>query len=217
MKKLKAKILILIIGGVIWGAFLLSGCQADGGGANTGKTYEKGILTETTYESEYLNLRFELPEGFNMGIKSIVDDFAEFEDEIIYQDADNTIIDFTKANVVYEMYADTPDIYPSVYLMTEKLPSQNTTVKQYLNYIDKKFTGGEDLGYTIESKRGAAVVAGQSYTRMNLEINYLGIEVLQYFLTRKIDDRAVSFIVTYKKGTEAEADRLLSAFSEYGI
>jgi hypothetical protein len=215
LKKHEGKILTLIITVIIFGMFLLSGCGSNGEGTFAGTTYEKGILTETTYESEYLNLRFELPDGYTMGIEAIVNELAEFDDEIIYQDAGNTLVDFSKANLVYEMFAATPDIYPSVYLMVEKLPSKDTTVKQYLDSLEKQFTGGEDLGYTIESKRGTNVVAGQSYTRMNLEINYVGIEVLQYFLTRKIDDRAVSFIITYEKGTEAEADKLLSAFSVY--
>ena len=56
--------------------------------------YEKGTFTETEYESKYLDLRFELPDGFLMATEDDIREMTGLGAEIM--DLDSNVVEYAK-------------------------------------------------------------------------------------------------------------------------
>lgn len=193
---------------------MLTGCgkeNKDDQSDNGKKTYQKGTLTTTDFQSEYLGLKFTAPEGYIMATEEDIDSLIQFSAETIYTDASQATIDYAMANTVYEMMVSAPIGVPNTVVTVEKLSLSNMTEEQYIEELKLEILKAEGVDYsfgTISSVK----IAGQSYSNLTATFQSGGVEGFQDYYIRKIDNRMVGIIITYTEDTRTDMETLLAAF-----
>jgi len=177
------------------------------------KAYQKGILTSTTYESEFLNLKFTAPEGVKLATEEEMKSTINQSTQLLKSESLN--VDAAVDNSVIEMYAYYGDRNPNVILMTEKLQSRMTAEK-YIETLKQQLAGIKTIQYEVTTGKGSATIAGQEYATLSATATYASISMTQEYYIRIQDGRVVSFIITFTSDTTDKKDALLSAFTEYG-
>lgn len=207
MKKLKRYLLVLMLVAIT----MVSGCKKESGKL----VYSKGIITDNTFESEYLNLKFTSPEGYTMFTEDVLNQYVQFASEIIYKDKDQKVIDYTKAVTVYEMMcAEATMNSPNVSIFLENLLGRETSVDDYVETAKQQLL---DLGieYTFGEVKKDVELAGEKYTVLDCVGNYAEQELLQQLYIRKVGDRMMLLTLTYSEDTIEGKDALLAGFTEF--
>jgi hypothetical protein len=189
---------------------LLTGCSASKSG---GDAYQKGTLTATSMESEFLNLKFTLPSGYYMASEQDLIDLMDFGAEIVYADKDKKLVDYTKANTVYEMMASTQEGLPNVSVIVEKLPLSSLTVDQYIEAFKAQLADMDMMSVSFSGGAETGMFAGKSYQKLSAVTTAYDMEMLQEYLVRKIDNRIVCITITYTADTAKEMNTLMAGFS----
>lgn len=215
---MKKRILILILCVLTIGIFL-SGCGENDGtkGVEAGgdakveakKEYKKGTLTAESFESEYLNMKYSLPENFIMATEEEVLQMSDLGEEVLNADLDK--YDFNKANVVYEMMAVNQSEGQNILLMVEKLPFSNMKVDAYIEELKKELSSVENINYTIDEEVKSKEIAGKSYSVVS--VSGMDGAMLQDYLIRIENGRIVAIIVT--SSTEEDKDVMLNGFTTF--
>jgi len=171
--------------------------------------YERGILTDTGYESRYLGLRFTAPAGYIMVTDEELMALMGLGAE--YLDIDQKTLDYALLTTVYEMMVTAPSGSPNVNLLVEKLPFRNITVEQYFDAVKPQLV---EFGYEVFDLPSVEI-AGQTYQQLGSSLDMFGTTLLQRYMTRKIDDRMVSFIASATPDKEEALSALMGAFKKY--
>lgn len=174
------------------------------------KVFEKGTLTDTSFESSYLNLKFDLPEGYIM----------QTEEELLQvtsAGADIMDIDeeYLNATTVYEMMVSAPAGTPNAIVMEEKLAMDNMTEEQYIAQVKVGLMSMDVIAYDIEEENKTVSIAGQDYLSFSATCEANGVSMIQEYFTRKIGDRMASIIVSYSDDTVDGRDALMDSFTEF--
>ena len=174
--------------------------------------YEKGILTATSFESKYLDIRFSLPAGFVMATSEEINAMMELGADVAGINGD--ILDYAKLTTVYEMVATSSIGFPNVSLLSEKLPLSNMTVTQYFDALKSGLSSVESAAYTF-TDGDPVEIAGQTYDVLRANGTMLGVTMNQNYLIRTSGNRMICFIVTYTPDTAEALDTLMNSFSKY--
>jgi len=177
--------------------------------------YKKGSTTDTTFESEYLDLRFTLPEGFVMATDEDLQMMMGLATELTELDAD--LVEYANITTVYEMMASDITSGTNVIVFVEKLSFSNLTAEQYLTALKAQLEMLTNPVYELDDEISSVEIAGQSYQQMSASTIMYGMVMTQTYTVRKIDGRMVGFIIT---NTSAEgemdiADALMAGFTKY--
>lgn len=165
------------------------------------KTFKKGTITSTTYESKFLNLKFTIPEGYTFKTE-------EASEVIIAEDVNDyfssTVFGTTKHSVFYEMHASsTTNTYPTVAVTLEELPDSDMTIEEYAKSVENASVADEK--YTI---------AGKEYIKITYNKAILnGTNVTREAYCRIQDGYLVSIKIQYTTDTADRKDTLLNAFT----
>jgi hypothetical protein len=181
-------------------AFLLFNCSKT-------SSYERGILTDTSFESEYLDIKFYLPEGFVMATE---EDILQMMG--IGADISGVNKEIVKLTTVYEMMASAPIGYPNVIVMAERLILSNMTAEQYFNALKTNLLNVDAMDYEFNNQITSVEIAGQEYKQMSASLPSWNI--FQDYIFRKQGNRMVGFITTYSSDTKEEMELLLDGFSK---
>jgi hypothetical protein len=169
--------------------------------------YERGILTETSFESKYLDIKFTLPEGFVMATEEDMLQMMGIGADITK--VNKKIIELT---TVYEMMASAAVGYPNVSVMVEKPLLSNITIEQYFDVLKKNLLKVKNMDFVIDDQITSVEIAGYNYKQVSASLS--GSSVLQNYIFRKQGGRMIGFIITYTSDTEQELDILMSGFSK---
>ncbi len=178
--------------------------------ANDG--YIKGTLSDTSMESEYLGIRFDVPEGYIMSTPEEIDSYIDFGGELVFKDESKQILDYAKANTVYEMMAHAPSGNPNVLLCCERVPD-NMTVENYIEAVSSQLISIAELSYYMDGELYTTIIGGQEYTVLPMTCQNEGVELYQEYMVRRHEKRMVSIIISYDGYTFDEAQELIDAFS----
>src|SRR5690606_28276872 len=94
--------------------------------------YTRGKITETGFESKWLNLRWSLPDGITMATEDELDSLVDSSMEIMVDENKQKALDRSKTNLVYEMAAVDLNNASSLLIITEKLALKNITMETYI-------------------------------------------------------------------------------------
>ena len=142
------------------------------------KAYEKGILTESTYESEFIGVRYRKHEGWTL----------KSEDEL------NATLGHD-ANTVWEMQAIAYD-GSNVIIGIEKLPTRNISMDDYIFALEKNTNNNSQVQVSDFKKEGTHIIAGEEYQALSFKTAVNGATIDQWFYCRKIDSHMIVFTVT---------------------
>lgn len=169
--------------------------------------YKKGTISGTTWESEWLGMRLELPEGFEF--KDAEEFFGEIDDgdeddDSFYELGEYTDWEFVTENPAY--------LYSYAFLAVDQ---SDHSVEDYIKAMREI---NEELGMDIgRSEVGTAELGGQSFEHCLLVIEYTDLDLSfyqDYYITKK-DNKVVVFTIFYIGDMENGTKEMTDNFSEY--
>ncbi len=179
-------------------------------------TYEKGIITETGFESKWMDLRFTTQAGMHMLTQKELDTTMKQSLGMIYGEDADVFLDYASMSTVTEMMAQYAD-GANVIVQVERLPLLYAamTEEEYLSAtlanlqaVTSEITTGEDY-YTLE-------LGGETYLGLSTAADYnAGMLVYQEFLVRKQEGRMISVVVSYTDYSMENAQNFLKVFGAY--
>lgn len=173
--------------------FALVACMLTSCSMFAKSNYVKGTLDDEGFKSEFLNLQFEVPDGYEMSSQDELDEYIEAS-----ADEADVDIDYAKANIVYEMGCVGEDGIPLVYVVCERA----TKSMELDTYIDNFITGFESTAdetyddYTISDVKSKKF-ADENWQYISIEGEIEGVEILLDVYLKKVEDRMVSVQFTY--------------------
>lgn len=170
--------------------------------------YVRGKITDTTYESEWIGFRYELPEGFTMSSEKEMDAILEAGGELLYEDKVDDIVDYAKMVMVYEMMAS--DRYGNV--ITLFVEQTKFDIDTYVAAIQLQMENVDTIDVTMDD--GVTVeVGGVEFEKYSLVLDYGGMEVKEDYYLRKQGDRMICMLLGYS--SDEAAEKIISGFSPY--
>ena len=173
--------------------------------------YEKGTITETDYQSEWLNLKFTPPETVVMNTEEELESVMRQGQSTLEKSSGMELGEDALSGTVYEMMASSVSGFPNVSLVVEDASLENMTVDQYF-LAAQQMLDATQMGYTY-SEVTDAQIGGQDFRVMETSVTINDYEVLQKYCTRKQGGKFVSIILSYTADTQTEADEVLAAFT----
>ncbi len=158
------------------------------------KEYEKGILTDTSYESEFVGVKYTAPDGWVLASES---ELAELP---------------TDEKTTWEMQAFSSLDGSNIVLATEKLPMKNMTLSMYITFLTNSLKNNDQLTVSDIKEYGTMIIAGEEYHILSYTAIQNGISLTQTFYLRKINTYMIAITVT-SAGTPNED--ILSGFEKY--
>ncbi len=180
----------------------------------SGEEYVKGTLTSNSLKSKYLNISFTAPAGYIMATEEEIDSLVTFTGEIIFKDQSKQIIDYAKANVVYEMFVQNPSGLPNMSIIVERIDSK-ISYDDYINALKYQMANVDDMEYNFSAGTSDVSVAGNTYKKLSAQLVYMEVEMRQSFYMRIKGDRLISITMTYSDDTESDANKLINAIKTY--
>lgn len=176
--------------------------------------YEKGILTETSFTSKYLQISFTVPDGYIIATEDETEKLLINAGEQVFKDDIKKEIDFTKLTKVLEMFVQMPIGLPNVSLYVE-MTQKNMTITQYIDAVKKKTPEIITVETIFDDNITDVIIAGQLYKKVTARVNYQGVKIIQNYFLRKIDNRITGITLTFNDETMIQANELLAAFKPY--
>ena len=170
--------------------------------------YVRGEITDTTYESEWIGLRYELPEGFTMSGEEEMGAILQAGGEMIYEDKADDIVDYAKMIMVYEMMAR--DRYGNV--ITLFVEQTKFDIDTYVAAIKMQMESVDTIDVTMDGGE-TAEVGGVEFEKYSLVLDYGGMKVKEDYYLRKQGDRMICMLIGYSNDEAAE--KIMSGFSPY--
>lgn len=198
MKRLFAALLAVI---------LLAGCSDS---VEEEHALARGAWEGNTFTSEFANLRFEMPEGWNYASEEEMANIFGVGQDMMSEAGIGGSRTYTEMMSVYDMMAADPITRTSIMLVYENLNfvvgGNKITTADYTEILKANFTK-MDLGYTFPKEAYEGQLGGESYTV--LEAHLPG--AIQYYYFRKRENFMQCFTITLF-GTDTLED-LLACFS----
>lgn len=186
-----------------------AGSTADSASADT--PYEKGTITDTDFQSEWLNLKFTPPETVVMNTEEELQSVMQQGQSTLEESSGVELGEDALSGTVYEMMASSISGFPNVSVVVEDAALENMTVDQYF-LAAQQMLDATGMGYTYSDVTDTQI-AGQDFLVMETSVTINDYEVLQKYCTRKQGGKFVSIILSYTTDTTAEADEILAAFT----
>ena len=167
----------------------------------SGNSYVPGTVSGRSWESEWLGMRLELPEGFEFK------DVEEFFDEIDDVDIDDYSIADLGEYTDWEFVVVNPEYLTYAFLAVEQ---SEHSVKDYVREIRKI---NDILGMDISrSEEGTVRLGRQSFERYSFTAEYMSFSFCQDYYVTKKDGKIVMFVFMYFGDTDNETENNLSEY-----
>ncbi|MCM1038652.1 MAG: hypothetical protein NC434_04950 [Ruminococcus sp.] len=176
--------------------------------ASSGR-YERGNVTDTSYESEWIGLRYDLPDGFTMATEEEMDAVLQLGSEMIYEDNADMIVDYSKMVLVYEMMA-MDSTNNSVTVLVER-----TSLKpeEYAGALEAQMALVDGVSIEKVDEDTDAQLGGVDFYRYCYEMNYNGVTVYQDYYMAPRNGRMIQVLVSY--ADKSVRDTMVDGFAPY--
>lgn len=171
--------------------------------------YERGNVTATSFESEWIGFRYELPDGFTMATQEEMDAVLQLGSEMIYEDNADMVVDYSKMVMVYEMMA-MDSVNDSVTVFVER-----TSLKpeEYAEALEIQMAQVDGVEMKLVDKEDDAKIGGVSFYRYSYELDYSGVTVYQDYYMAERNGRMIEVLISYSD--ESVKDVMMSGFAPY--
>ena len=181
--------------------------------------YAKGTLKDTSFESEWIGVRFDAPEGFIVATQEELDEFLDIGSEMleeVYADDGKNVIDYSELTTVYELLTyqvmEDGTGNPNLTLAVERTA---LTVDKYMDALKKQVNtiyNGTTLSWEETEKVSVGSLECDKYT---VCVDYGYAMMYQSYYMAKKDNRMIYFILTYSDDQSEAATALMNAFKAY--
>lgn len=174
--------------------------------------YTKGIFTETGWESQWLGMRYVVPDGVVMSTEEELNTIMGVGQEMLSDDFSEMQLKYAELNTVYEMMCTGADQVTNLSVSVENVMLDMDT-DTFVSVFKNTLSEVSAMTITIVNEGDDVVVAEKEFKKLQCEVDYEGMSIFQdYYLAMK-DKRAISIVVTYLD--EAEAEKMLNGFQTY--
>ena len=180
--------------------------------------FNTGSFDGMTFTNEWANMKFVFPEDSTVASQEEMDEITRKGNSLIYSNdeekakAMENIIDL---KVVYDFMVSSINQTPIYQLMYENLAltigGTKYTEKTYLEECFKPIFSNNELGYKLLNE-GKKTIAGKEFYYYSL--SGYNNSILQDMYCYKLDNRIISFTVTYLPGQENLANEVLNNITE---
>jgi len=181
-------------------------------------TYEKGVITDTGFESKWMNLRFVTPSGAFVLSQTELDAIMKQGAEWMYGDDAQAQLDYASLTTVTEMMAQNPD-GSNVIVQVEKLPVLYLlmTEEEYISAIVSNLKNS-NAGVEVQTDETyySLDIGGDTYLGITTVVDYgSGVQVYQDYIVRKKEGRMISIVFSYTQASLKNVTALAESF--YGF
>lgn len=167
------------------------------------KEYAQGTVTETGWESEWLNMKFTAGEGIHMLSQEELDQATDAGEEVANAEM--------AEGVQYEMMAMAEVGLPNVSVIVEKVPMEP---EKYLELVTEQLKS-MDSEMEITVKDGGVKdgeLAGNAYKILEADNSYQGVNMTQRYYVRKQGAYMIEVVATGAADDVATMDAMLASF-----
>ncbi len=161
--------------------------------------YAQGKLTETTYESEYVGVRFTAPKGYKLEPESVI----KTQNELIAKSENEG-----QKYMRYEAIAANPDENMQVMVSVDRNKAEYDEIT-YLSNVASSYQAVE--GAVVDQEVLTKPIANKEYYTMKISMNHGVI----YYCVRKYADDMITFMIAFPEGNEEKVAELMSNFKPY--
>lgn len=172
-------------------------------------SYLQGVVSGTSWESEWLGMSLELPEGFAFK------DVEKFIDELDNISEDDDLSDDSEEQADLEFVVINPSSLSdsTIFLAVQQWDGSVDECMEELK-AETEEQVMESFGVEMNwSDEGTAVLGGRSFEHYYGEEDYMGFPVCQHYYITKVDDRIVLLFMLYIGDMEKENEAFLDGFS----
>ena len=182
-------------------------------------TYQKGILTDTGFESEWINLKFTTQSDVTMVSQAELDVLMQQSADWLYGEYAESKLDYAKLTTVTEMMAKHKG-GANVIVQVEHLPALYSfmTAEDYIGVIMQNMQSSQaGLTVSTDNEFYQVEIGGEQYVGLSVAVDYgNGVLVGQEYIARRKENRMISIIASYTETTVENAKELLQVFGAYG-
>ena len=189
-----------VIGGADGPTDIVASDEAASSSSEVPASYEAGTLTDTTYESRYIGVRFSMPEGYEMIYTP--EDIQHLNEQLAHDENEG------QRGMKYEMAVQntTDNIQVIVSVDSDKGDYDEIT---YLSNVAANYE--QSVGAEIDRNPSYATIAGQQYIAMRIKHSMGNI----LYCVRKNGTDMISFIISYPDGADDKLSTVMNSFTPY--
>ena len=174
--------------------------------------YEKGTNYGTYWESQWLGMRYDPPGGFEIMPDEQLEQLMQLGNAFASMFFEDDDIGTMMQNSVYELMAASPSGDVNFSLSVEQ---SDESIDSYMQQLEQQLQAmyGSTL---IEAKgfEGTTEIGGKYFEKYSFVEDNNGSVLNQTYYMMKKGNRLVYIVLTYPKGSSADAAALLGGFSE---
>ncbi len=184
------------------------------------EAYTKGIIIDrTTYENDWMGIRFTAPDGYELLLDEEMEDYEEFMTAFISEIVDVEEIKakyYMLAEDTYEMICGSSLDSSNINFTSGQMPDPSIPIAQYIEASKQVTQEMQELGVycQFDDVTEKVTIAGHEFTRFHATLTTVveGNEDISYSDTyyTQVDDMIFSINLTYDE--PAEAAGLINAF-----
>lgn len=172
------------------------------------ESYVQGVVNGTSWESKWLGMSLELPEGFEF------QDVEEFFGELDDISGDDDLPEDSEGETDWEFVVINPSFLgTTIFLAVQQWDGSVDECMEELRAEIEEQVAESFEGKMSWSDEGTAVIGGRSFEHYYGEEVYMGISVCQHYCVAKVDDRIVLLFMMYIGDMEKENEAFLKSFS----
>lgn len=176
--------------------------------------FSKGTLSGSSWESEWIGMRFTAPEGSRMSTEEELDQLMGISEELLAEDLSGAQLKYEELASVSEMMCYDELTKSNVVVSVDRMPFEMSE-EDYSERLELLLTSVSALKYEKQGEDEAVEIAGIPYLKCTYRVEGLGQVMQTDYYVRMIGDRAVSLAVTFEEGNEEQAASLSGGFAAY--
>lgn len=180
-------------------------------------TYVMGTLTENSFASEWIDLRFTATENVDMLTREEMAGLSEAGAGLMFGEDAESRVEAAKQTLVFEMMAKHKE-GSNTLVQVEILPEgyEEMMEEAYLALLMIDLDNAANIEYVYDDTLYAVEIGGETYIGFSAAGDYgTGEYLYQEYMVRKKEGRMITVILTYEKDTIANAQYLFSLYSSY--
>lgn len=176
--------------------------------------FSKGIVSESGWESQWLNMRFTAPDGTRMASEEELDELMGISEELLAEDLNDVQIKYAELTSLREMMCYDERTKSNVIVSVDRLPLKMSE-EIYAEQLEQSLLAVSAMTYEKAGENEKVEIAGISYLRSGYQVETMGQHLHMDYYIRMIEDRVVSIVLTYRENGEELASSMVSCFEAY--
>lgn len=175
-------------------------------------SYERGILSENSWESAFWELRFAPPKGLSMLGEEELNSMMGLGENMLADNFSEQQVEYAKMMNVYEMMSSNLTGSANVVVTTEKLLGSGFSAEDYLEAMKQTITSISTISYTILEEGQTIQIGDETYGVMKAMGEGNGMVLYQDYYVRVKGNRALAIAVTYTDDTLELSQEIINCF-----